>query len=128
MISSIRFSYPEKEFEINLSDSGWILNNNPEIILDTTKIAQFANITQLLLAEGFLSDEEAKDVDFNQSDALITFIPKPKTSSSISRIRLKQIDANRIAVKSGNSPIIYYLSLPNAIQLLASEETFLKAD
>ena len=127
-LESIRFSYPEKEFEINLSDSGWILNNNPEIILDTTKIAQFANITQLLLAEGFLSDEEAKDVDFNQSDALITFIPKPKTSSSISRIRLKQIDANRIAVKNGNSPIIYYLSLPNAIQLLASEETFLKAD
>ena len=71
-IDSIKFSYPDREFEINLSESGWILNNNPEIMLDTTKIAQFANLTQLLLADGFLTEEEAVKVDFNQSDALIT--------------------------------------------------------
>ena len=121
-IDSIKFSYPDREFEINLSESGWILNNNPEIMLDTTKIAQFANLTQLLLADGFLTEEEAVKVDFNQSDALITFIPKPKTSSTISRIRLKQIDANKVGIKSGNSPIIYFLSLVNAQQLLPSEE------
>tara|TARA_Y100001970_G_scaffold40588_1_gene50041 strand:- start:15311 stop:16234 length:924 start_codon:yes stop_codon:yes gene_type:complete len=127
-IESIKFSYPDREFEINLSESGWVLNNNPEIMLDTTKIAQFANLTQLLLADGFLSEEEAVKVDFNQSDALITFIPKPKTSSTISRIRLKQIDANKVAIKSGNSPIIYFLSLVNAQQLLPSEENFYLTD
>ena len=127
-IDSIKFSYPDREFEINLSESGWILNNNPEIMLDTTKIAQFANLTQLLLADGFLTEEEAVKVDFNQSDALITFIPKPKTSSTISRIRLKQIDANKVAIKSGNSPIIYFLSLVNAQQLLPSEENFYLTD
>ena len=127
-IDSIKFSYPDREFEINLSESGWILNNNPEIMLDTTKIAQFANLTQLLLADGFLSEEEAVKVDFNQSDALITFMPKPKTSSTISRIRLKQIDANKVAIKSGNSPIIYFLSLVNAQQLLPSEENFYLTD
>ena len=127
-IDSIKFSYPDREFEINLSESGWILNNNPEIMLDTTKIAQFANLTQLLLADGFLTEEEAVKVDFNQSDALITFIPKPKTSSTISRIRLKQIDANKVAIKSGNSPIIYFLSLVNAQQLLPSEENFYLSD
>ena len=127
-IDSIKFSYPDREFEINLSESGWVLNNNPEIMLDTTKIAQFANLTQLLLADGFLTEEEAVKVDFNQSDALITFIPKPKTSSTISRIRLKQIDANKVAIKSGNSPIIYFLSLVNAQQLLPSEENFYLSD
>ena len=127
-IESIKFSYPDREFEINLSESGWVLNNNPEIMLDTTKIAQFANLTQLLLADGFLSEEEAVKVDFNQSDALITFMPKPKTSSTISRIRLKQIDANKVAIKSGNSPIIYFLSLVNAQQLLPSEENFYLTD
>ena len=127
-IESIKFSYPDREFEINLSESGWVLNNNPEIMLDTTKIAQFANLTQLLLADGFLSEEEAVKVDFNQSDALITFMPKPKTSSTISRIRLKQIDANKVAIKSGNSPIIYFLSLVNAQQLLPSEENFYLSD
>jgi len=127
-IDSIKFSYPDREFEINLSESGWVLNNNPEIMLDTTKIAQFANLTQLLLADGFLTEEEAVKVDFNQSDALITFIPKPKTSSTISRIRLKQIDANKVAIKSGNSPIIYFLSLVNAQQLLPSEENFYLTD
>jgi len=127
-IESIKFSYPDREFEINLSESGWVLNNNPEIMLDTTKIAQFANLTQLLLADGFLTEEEAVKVDFNQSDALITFIPKPKTSSTISRIRLKQIDANKVAIKSGNSPIIYFLSLVNAQQLLPSEENFYLSD
>ena len=127
-IDSIKFSYPDREFEINLSESGWILNNNPEIMLDTTKIAQFANLTQLLLADGFLTEEEAVKVDFNQSDALITFIPKPKTSSTISRIRLKQIDANKVAIKSGNSPIIYFLNLVNAQQLLPSEENFYLSD
>ena len=127
-IDSIKFSYPDREFEINLSESGWVLNNNPEIMLDTTKIAQFANLTQLLLADGFLSEEEAVKVDFNQSDALITFMPKPKTSSTISRIRLKQIDANKVAIKSGNSPIIYFLSLVNAQQLLPSEENFYLTD
>ena len=127
-IESIKFSYPDREFEINLSESGWVLNNNPEIMLDTTKIAQFANLTQLLLADGFLTEEEAVKVDFNQSDALITFIPKPKTSSTISRIRLKQIDANKVAIKSGNSPIIYFLSLVNAQQLLPSEENFYLTD
>ena len=127
-IDSIKFSYPDREFEINLSESGWVLNNNPEIMLDTTKIAQFANLTQLLLADGFLSEEEAVKVDFNQSDALITFMPKPKTSSTISRIRLKQIDANKVAIKSGNSPIIYFLSLVNAQQLLPSEENFYLSD
>ena len=127
-IDSIKFSYPDREFEINLSESGWILNNNPEIMLDTTKIAQFANLTQLLLADGFLTEEEAVKGDFNQSDALITFIPKPKTSSTISRIRLKQIDANKVAIKSGNSPIIYFLSLVNAQQLLPSEENFYLSD
>ena len=127
-IESIKFSYPDREFEINLSESGWILNNNPEIMLDTTKIAQFANLTQLLLADGFLSEEEAVKIDFNQSDALITFMPKPKTSSTISRIRLKQIDANKVAIKSGNSPIIYFLSLVNAQQLLPSEENFYLTD
>ena len=127
-IDSIKFSYPDREFEINLSESGWVLNNNPEIMLDTTKIAQFANLTQLLLADGFLSEEEAVKVDFNQSDALITFIPKPKTSSTISRIRLKQIDANKVGIKSGNSPIIYFLSLVNAQQLLPSEENFYLTD
>ena len=127
-IESIKFSYPDREFEINLSESGWILNNNPEIMLDTTKIAQFANLTQLLLADGFLTEEEAVKVDFNQSDALITFMPKPKTSSTISRIRLKQIDANKVAIKSGNSPIIYFLNLVNAQQLLPSEENFYLSD
>ncbi len=127
-IDSIKFSYPDREFEINLSESGWILNNNPEIMLDTTKIAQFANLTQLLLADGFLSEEEAVKIDFNQSDALITFMPKPKTSSTISRIRLKQIDANKVAIKSGNSPIIYFLNLVNAQQLLPSEENFYLTD
>tara|TARA_B100000073_G_scaffold348458_1_gene367433 strand:+ start:695 stop:1618 length:924 start_codon:yes stop_codon:yes gene_type:complete len=127
-IESIKFSYPDREFEINLSESGWVLNNNPEIMLDTTKIAQFANLTQLLLADGFLSEEEAVKIDFNQSDALITFMPKPKTSSTISRIRLKQIDANKVAIKSGNSPIIYFLSLVNAQQLLPSEENFYLTD
>jgi hypothetical protein len=127
-IQSITFSYPDKEFEINLSDQGWILNENPDLILDSNKVGQYANQTQLLLADGFLTDEESKEVDFNQSDALFTFIPKPKTSSTITRIRLKQIDSNRVAIKNGNSPIIYYLNIGNAMELLVNEEKFLPSD
>lgn len=124
-LAAIRFSYPSEQFELNLTETGWQLDNQDNINIDSYKIARFANTTQLLLADGFLNDEESKDIDFNQSDALITLVPKSKAPSTITRIRLKQIDENRVAVKSGNIPIIYYISIPKAREILLGKNDFI---
>ena len=123
--TTIRFSYPSEQFELNLTETGWKLDNQDNVNIDSYKIARFANTTQLLLADGFLNDEESKDIDFNQSDALITLVPKSKAPSTITRIRLKQIDENRVAVKSGNIPIIYYISIPKAREILLGKNDFI---
>ena len=124
-LAAIRFSYPSEQFELNLTETGWQLDNQDNINIDSYKIARFANTTKLLLADGFLNDKESKDIDFNQSDALITLVPKSKAPSTITRIRLKQIDENRVAVKSGNIPIIYYISIPKAREILLGKNDFI---
>tara|TARA_B100000809_G_scaffold199563_1_gene199604 strand:- start:1310 stop:2233 length:924 start_codon:yes stop_codon:yes gene_type:complete len=124
-LAAIRFSYPSEQFELNLTEKGWQLNNQDNIDIDSYKIARFANITQLLLADGFLNDSESKDIDFNQSDALITLVPKPNAPSRITRLRLKQLDEKRVAVKNGNIPIIYYISISKAQEILLREKDFI---
>jgi hypothetical protein len=124
-LAAIRFSYPSEQFELNLTEKGWQLDNQDNINIDSYKIARFANITQLLLADGFLNDSESKDIDFNQSDALITLVPKPKAPSRITRLRLKQIDEKRVAVKNGNIPIIYYISISKAREILLGKKDFI---
>ena len=101
------------------------MDNQDNIDIDSYKIARFANTTQLLLADGFLNDSESKDIDFNQSDALITLVPKPKATSRITRLRLKQIDEKRVAVKNGNIPIIYYISISKAREILLGKKDFI---
>ncbi len=123
-LAAIQFSYPNEQFELNLTENGWQLNNQNNINIDSNQIARFANITQLLLADGFLNDSESKDIDFNQSDALIILVPKPKAPSRITRLRLKQLDEKRVAVKSGNIPIIYYISISKAQEILLREKDF----
>ena len=88
-------------------------------------MANSRRICRLLAHDGFLNDSESKDIDFNQSDALITLVPKSKAPSTITRIRLKQIDENRVAVKSGNIPIIYYISIPKAREILLGKNDFI---
>ena len=124
-LATIRFSYPGEQFELNLTEKGWQLDNQDNINLDSYKIARFANTTQLLLADGFLNDTESKDIDFNQSDALITLVPKAKAPSRITRLRLKQIDEKRVAVKNGNIPIIYYISISKAQEILLGKNDFI---
>ena len=124
-LAAIRFSYPSEQFELNLTEKGWKLDNQDNINIDSYKIARFANTTQLLLADGFLNDSESKDIDFNQSDALITLVPKPKASSRITRLRLKQIDEKKVAVKNGNIPIIYYISISKAREILLGKKDFI---
>ena len=124
-LAAIRFSYPSEQFELNLTEKGWKLDNQDNINIDSYKIVRFANITQLLLADGFLNDSESKDIDFNQSDALITLVPKPKAPSRITRLRLKQIDEKRVAVKNGNIPIIYYISISKAREILLGKKDFI---
>ena len=124
-LAAIRFSYPSEQFELNLTEKGWQLDNQDNIDIDSYKIARFANTTQLLLADGFLNDSESKDIDFNQSDALITLVPKPKAPSRITRLRLKQIDEKRVAVKNGNIPIIYYISISKAQEILLGKNDFI---
>ena len=94
-LAAIRFSYPSEQFELNLTETGWQLDNQDNINIDSYKIARFANTTQLLLADGFLNDEESKDIDFNQSDALITLVPKSKAPSTILPISSKPSKASR---------------------------------
>ena len=124
-LAAIRFSYPGEQFELSLTEKGWQLDNQDNINLDSYKIARFANTTQLLLADGFLNDTESKDIDFNQSDALITLVPKAKAPSRITRLRLKQIDEKRVAVKNGNIPIIYYISISKAQEILLGKNDFI---
>ncbi len=101
-VESVTFTYPDNEFVIRLTDGDWVVaDETQEEPADLIQVDTVLRVLELVFADGFAAEEEARGLNFDTPTAMVRIVTTSDASVPTTRLRILRRD-----------DLSYYLKTP----------------
>ena len=128
-VESVSFTYPNEQFDLKVSGRGWVVaeEGDEERAADVFLVDSVLTSLEVLVASGFATDEEAKDLRFNLPDALVRVRTRERALTPPVSLRFLERDDGSYYLRTGAQPTVFIVDRSFADGLLIRKADFVAA-
>lgn len=122
-VESITFTYPEGTFSLSLGEGFWLITAaEGQAPADFFAVDQLLSSLEILVAQGFASFGESRDLKFDEADAVVRIVTKESSSTPITSIRFLARDEDSYYVRTPLQSTVFVMAKQAADMVLVGIE------
>ena len=127
-VESVTFTYPEGEFSLSLGEGIWLITApEGQAPADFFAVDRLLSALEVLVAQGFASAGESRDLKFEEADAVLRVVTKQGATAPTTSIRFLRRDDNSYYVRTPLQPTVFVMAGEAAdLVLVGIEELIFK--
>ena len=125
-VDSMTFAYQDDVFVVRRSGPGWVIEaDGQQYSANPVQVETMLQLSEFIIAQGFVHDDEAAAVDFSSPHAELTATTAPGSQLGGVNLRFLKVAEDTYYVQRQGSEDVYLLDGPTADALLRPREAYI---
>lgn len=122
-VESVTFTYPEREFALTLGEGIWLITAaEGQAPADFFAVDGLLSALEVLVAQGFASVTESRDLKFEDADAVLRIVTREGATAPTTSIRFLARDDGSYYVRTPLQPTVFIMAKEAADLVLVGIE------